>query len=65
MELPESEQKVLIKSLSTESAYFNQTFDTVELLGGTIVSYHFDKDGLHITLPQNLDLVAPLAFKIQ
>lgn len=65
MELPESEQKVLIKSLSTESAYFNQTFDTVELLGGTIVSYHFNEDGLHITLPENLDLVAPLAFKIQ
>ncbi|WP_303917619.1 alpha-L-fucosidase [Draconibacterium sediminis] len=65
MELPESEQKVLIKSLSTESAYFNQTFETVELLGGTIVSYQFDENGLNITLPDNMDLVAPLAFKIQ
>lgn len=65
MELPEKEQKVLIKSLSAGSQYYSERFDKVEMLGGNIISYKFDKEGLSITLPDKIDLVAPIVFKIQ
>ncbi|WP_167612740.1 alpha-L-fucosidase [Maribellus sediminis] len=65
MELPEKGQNVLVKSLSKESQYYSENFDTVEMLGGDIVSYKFDEVGLSITLPEKMDLVAPIVFKIQ
>ncbi|WP_167619685.1 alpha-L-fucosidase [Maribellus sediminis] len=65
MELPEKEQNVLVKSLSKESQYYRENFDKVEMLGGDIISYKFDNEGLSITLPDKMDLVAPIVFKIQ
>ncbi len=65
MELPEKGQEVMIKSLSTNSQYYSKDFDQVEMLGGKNISYKFDKEGLSITLPDQKDLIAPIAFKIQ
>ena len=65
MALPAKQQNILIKSLSTESPYYSEKYDKVEMLGGEIVSYKYDNAGLTITLPDNMDLVAPIAFKIQ
>jgi len=65
MELPVKCQEVIIKSLSTNSQYYSEKFDEVEMLGGTIISYKFDKEGLSIALPDRMDLIAPIAFKIQ
>ncbi|WP_461638801.1 alpha-L-fucosidase [Labilibaculum euxinus] len=65
MELPSKGQEVMIKSLSTNNQYYSKKFDQVEMLGGNIISYKFDKEGLSITLPDKMDLIAPIAFKIQ
>ncbi len=65
MELPIKGQEVMIKSLSTNSQYYSKKFDKVEMLGGNIISYKFDKEGLSITLPDKMDLIAPIVFKIQ
>lgn len=65
MELPIKGQEVMIKSLSTNSQYYSKKFDKVEMLGGNIISYKFDKEGLRIALPDKMDLIAPIAFKIQ
>ena len=65
MELPIKGQEVIIKSLSTNSQYYSKKIDKVEMLGGNIISYKFDKEGLSITLPDKMDLIAPIAFKIQ
>ncbi len=65
MELPSKGQEVMIKSLSPNNQYYSKKFDQVEILGGNIISYKFDKEGLSITLPDKMDLIAPIAFKIQ
>ena len=65
MELPSKGQEVMIKSLSPNNQYYSKKFDQVEMLGGNIISYKFDKEGLSITLPDKMDLIAPIAFKIQ
>ncbi|WP_461642433.1 alpha-L-fucosidase [Labilibaculum euxinus] len=65
MELPSKGQDVMIKSLSPNNQYYSKKFDQVEMLGGNIISYKFDKEGLSITLPDKMDLIAPIAFKIQ
>ncbi len=65
MELPNKGQEVMIKSLSPNNQYYSKKFDQVEMLGGNIISYKFDKEGLSITLPDKMDLIAPIAFKIQ
>jgi len=64
MEWPENEEKVVINSLSTQSPNYNKDLDEVEMLGGKIKSYKFDNTGLTIEFPTNIDLVAPLVFKI-
>ncbi len=64
MELPK-EQELIIKSLSLNSKYYSKEFDKVEMLGGNITSYKFSEEGLSITLPDTMDLIAPIAFKIQ
>ncbi len=65
MELPTKGQEVMIKSLSTDSQYYSEKFNKVEMLGEKNISYKFDKEGLSITLPDKMDLIAPIAFKIQ
>ena len=64
MEWPENEEKVVINSLSTQSPNYNKDLDEVEMLGGKIKSYKFDNTGLTIEFQTNIDLVAPLVFKI-
>ena len=64
MELPENEEEVLIKSLATESQYYSESLDKVEMLGGKIVSYKFDKEGLSVKLPAKMDLIVPIVLKI-
>lgn len=65
MELPSKGHTVMIKSLSTISPYYSKKFDKVEMLGGNIISYKFNDEGLSIVLPDTNDLIAPIAFKIQ
>ena len=46
MELPRKGQEVMIKSLSTNSQFYSAKFDNVEMLGGNIISYKFDREGI-------------------
>jgi len=64
MEWPENNEKVLIKSLATDSPYYSEGLDKVEILGGKIKSHKFDKDGLTVELPAERDIAAPVVLKI-
>lgn len=65
MELPKNDEEILIKSLGTTSPYYINTMDEVEMIGDKLDSFTFEKDGLQIKLPTNLQLEAPLVFKIK
>ncbi len=62
MELPENNQEIVIKSLGTDSQYFEASMDSVELLGGELASFDFTKDGLKVLVAT--DLEAPVVLKI-
>ncbi|MDD3080236.1 MAG: alpha-L-fucosidase [Paludibacter sp.] len=47
------DKEIIIKSLSSNSSYYNPKFRKVKMLGGKIVSYKFDCNGLKITLPES------------
>jgi len=64
MELPDSDDKIQIKSLAFDSPYYNSNFKNVELLGYNKISYTFDTDGLTVELPSELSHIAPVVLKI-
>lgn len=65
MELPVPNRELLIQSLSTESPHYNGNLDEVDMLGGALLSYQFDKKWLHVTLPETMDVMAPIVLKIK
>lgn len=64
MEIPEDNEEINIKSLASDSPYFQNEYDDVELMGGQIKSFTFDNEGLKVELTNNQDLIAPLVLKI-
>jgi len=64
MENPNENEEITIKSLATESPYYQTDFMKVELLGGSIEDFSFTKEGLKVKLLDNQDLAAPLVLKI-
>jgi len=64
MENPVANEEITIKSLATESPYYQAEFRQVELMGGSIENFSFTKEGLKVKLPNNQDLAAPLVLKI-
>ncbi len=65
MEMPAPCQELLIKSLSTESPYYEKNMDEVDMLGGTLASYHFDEKGLHVVFPETMNVMAPIVLIIK
>lgn len=63
MELPDNEE-VMNRSLSTESQYYSESLNKVEVLGSDIVTYKFDEEGLSDKLPDKSDLIALVVLKI-
>ncbi|MBL4561626.1 MAG: alpha-L-fucosidase [Labilibaculum sp.] len=64
MEWPANNEEILIKSLASNSPYFNDKLNEVKMLGGEIVSYKFDNEGLVVKLPSKSEMDAPLVLKI-
>ncbi|AXP82774.1 Alpha-L-fucosidase [Mariniflexile rhizosphaerae] len=64
MECPENNEEVIIKSLATDSPYYNEELDEVEILGGKMESFKFNKDGLSIKLSNTQHLISPIVLKI-
>ncbi|MFI0430599.1 alpha-L-fucosidase [Mariniflexile sp. HMF6888] len=64
MEWPENNQDVLIKSLSTKSPYYNKKYKKVDMLGGKVGSYKFNKKGLSVSLEEKNNKVTPIVLKI-
>ena len=64
MEWPDDDEEVLIRSLGTETKYYSENMDKVTMLGGELVSYNFDKEGLKVKLPVKADMEAPLVLRI-
>lgn len=64
MELPKTNNDVLITSLGTKSPYYSKTMTDVKLLGSSQISFKFDSKGLRVTLPSNSNIIAPFVLKI-
>ncbi|WP_370477855.1 alpha-L-fucosidase [Tamlana flava] len=64
MENPKEKEEITIKSLATESPYYQTDFKKVELLGGSIEDFSFTQEGLKVKLLDNQDLAAPFVLKI-
>lgn len=64
MELPDNNDEVLIKSLSTDSRYYNVNLDKVEVFGGEIYSYSFDNEGLKVKFQEGRYSSPPIVLKI-
>lgn len=64
MECPENNEEILIKSLAAGSRYFHKNINNVEILGGKIISYKFDTDGLHVQISGIKNIKAPIVLKV-
>ena len=64
MEWPENDNEIRIRSLASNSPYYIDSFNNVKMLGGDIVSYKFDNEGLVVKLPSKSEMDAPLVLKI-
>jgi len=64
MEWPENNEEILIKSLASDSPYFNDKLNEVSMLGGDIASYKFDDKGLIVGLSGKSDVDAPVVLRI-
>ncbi|MDM8159859.1 alpha-L-fucosidase [Labilibaculum sp. K2S] len=64
MDWPENDNEIRIKSLALNCPYYIDNFNNVKMLGGDIVSYKFDNEGLVVKLPSKSEMDAPLVLKI-